>query len=88
MSRYQVEITRDALRALAKLDKPVRRRVQAAIEALAEQPRPHGVIALHELPGAYRIRVGDYRVIYTIDDGRLIVLVVDLGHRREIYRDL
>lgn len=88
MSRYQVEITRDALRALAKLDKPVRRRVQAAIEALGEQPRPHGAVALHELPGAYRIRVGDYRVIYTIDDGRLIVLVVDLGHRREIYRDL
>ena len=88
MNRYQIKITRDALRALAKLDKPVRRRVQAAIEALSEQPRPHGVIALHGLPGAYRIRVGDYRVIYTIDAGRLVVLVVDLGHRREIYRDL
>lgn len=89
MNRYQIKITRDALRALAKLDKPVRRRVQAAIEALGEQqPRPHGVIALQGLPGAYRIRVGDYRVIYTIDAGRLVVLVVDLGHRREIYRDL
>ncbi len=88
MNRYHVEITRDALRALAKLDKPVRRRAQAAIYALAAQPRPPGVIALQGLRGAYRIRVGDYRVIYTVDDGRLVVLVIDLGHRREIYRDL
>lgn len=88
MSRYHVEITHDALRALAKLDKPVRRRVQAAIDALGEQPRPPGVVALQGLRGAYRIRVGDYRVIYTVDDGRLVVLVIDLSHRREIYRDL
>lgn len=88
MNRYRVEIARDALRALAKLDKPIRRRVQAAIDALCAQPRPPGVIALQRLRGAYRIRVGDYRVIYTVDDGRLVVLVIDLGHRREIYRDL
>ena len=74
--------------ALAKLDKPVRRHVQAAIDALGAQPRPPGAIALQGLPGAYRIRVGDYRVIYTVDGGRLVVLVIDLGHRREIYRDL
>lgn len=88
MNRYHVEIARDALRTLAKLDKPVRRRVQAAIDALGAQPRPSGVIALQSLRCAYRIRVGDYRVIYTIDDGRLVVLVIDLGHRHEIYRDL
>ncbi|HEY6422498.1 MAG TPA: type II toxin-antitoxin system RelE/ParE family toxin [Pseudonocardiaceae bacterium] len=84
MSRYHIEIARDALRALAKLDKPVRRRVQAAIDALGAQPRPPGVIALPGMRGAYRIRVGDYRVTYTIDGGRLVVLVIDLGHRREI----
>ncbi len=88
MSRYRIEVTRDALRALAKLDKPVRRRVQVAIDGLGENPRPSGVIALQGLRGAYRLRVGNYRVIYTIDDNRLVVLVVDLGHRREIYRDL
>ena len=87
MNQYHVEIARDALRALAKLDKPVRRRVQAAIDALGAQPRPPGVIALQGLRGAYRIGVGDYRVIYTVDDGWLVVLVIDLGHRREIYRD-
>jgi mRNA interferase RelE/StbE len=88
MSQYQIEITRDALRALAKLDKSIRRRVQAAIDRLSEQPRPPGVLALQGIRHAYRLRVGNYRVIYTVDDGRLVVLVVDLGHRREIYRDL
>ncbi|HEX6402290.1 MAG TPA: type II toxin-antitoxin system RelE/ParE family toxin [Pseudonocardiaceae bacterium] len=51
------------------LDKPVRRRVQAAIDGLSEQPRPPGVLALQGLRRAYRLRVGDYRVIYTVDDG-------------------
>jgi mRNA interferase RelE/StbE len=88
MGRYRIEVTRDAMRALAKLDKPVRRRVQVAIDRLGENPRPSGVIALQGLPDAYRLRVGNYRVIYTVDDCRLVVLVVDLGHRREIYRDL
>jgi mRNA interferase RelE/StbE len=88
MTRYRIEITREALRALTKLDKPVRRRVQAAIDGLSEQPRPPGVLALRGLRRAYRLRVGDYRVIYTVDDGRLTVLVVDLSYRREIYRDL
>ncbi|MDQ2882185.1 MAG: type II toxin-antitoxin system RelE/ParE family toxin [Actinomycetota bacterium] len=86
MSRYRLEITRDALRALAKLDKPVRHRVQAAIDGLSEQPRPPGVLALQGLRRAYRLRVGNYRVIYTVDDSRLLVLVIDLGHGREIYR--
>jgi mRNA interferase RelE/StbE len=88
MTRYRIEITREALRALTKLDKRVRRRVQAAIDGLSEQPRQPGVLALRGLRRAYRLRVGDYRVIYTVDDGRLTVLVVDLGYRREIYRDL
>jgi mRNA interferase RelE/StbE len=88
MGRYRIEVTRDALRAVAKLDKPVRRRVQVAIDGLGENPRPSGVVALQGLRGAYRLRVGNYRVIYTVDDNRLVVLVVDLGHRREIYRDL
>jgi mRNA interferase RelE/StbE len=88
MTRYRIEITREALRTLAKLDKPVRRRVQAAIDGLSEQPRPPGVLALQGLRRAYRLRVGDYRMIYTVDDGRLTILMVDLGHRREIYREL
>lgn len=84
--RYSIEVTREALRTLAKLDKPIRRRVQTAIDKLSQDPRPAGVRPLHGLKGAYRVRVGDYRILYTVDDGRLIVVVVDLGHRREIYR--
>ncbi len=86
MSRYQISIQRDALRALAKLDKPIRRRVQAAIDRLGEIPRPAGVKALAGHSGLLRLRVADYRVIYQVHDGRLEVLVIDLGHRREIYR--
>lgn len=86
MTRYRISIERSALRALAKLDKPVRRRVQVAIDGLAEDPRPRGVRALVDRPGLLRLRVGDYRVVYEVQDGELRVLVVDLGHRGEIYR--
>jgi mRNA interferase RelE/StbE len=85
---YDIEIGRDAARALIKLDKPIRRRIQASIDRLRSDPRPHGMAALRGLPGRCRIRVGDYRIIYRVDDGRLVVLVIDLGHRREIYDDL
>lgn len=87
-ARYRVELTRDALRSLAKLDKPVRRRIQAAIDKLQNDPRPAGMIPLRSAPGAYRVRVGDHRVIYTVNDGRLLVVVIDVGHRREIYRQV
>jgi mRNA interferase RelE/StbE len=85
---YRIELTRDALRALAKLDKPVRRRVQGAIDELAADPRPAGMVALRGFAGAFRIRVGDYRIVYTLDDGRLLIVVIDVGHRREIYRSI
>lgn len=85
MSRWHLEITRDALKALGKLDKPVRRRLQAAIDRLVDDPRPAGVVALKSEPGYLRLRVGDYRVVYRVDDERLVIVVVDLGHRREIY---
>lgn len=83
---YRVELTRDALRALAKLDKPVRRRIQGAIDKLADEPRPAGMIALRGVPGAFRVRVGDYRVIYALHDDRLLIVVIDIGHRRDVYR--
>jgi mRNA interferase RelE/StbE len=84
--RYSVLFSPSAERDLAALDKPVQRRVVAKIEALAENPRPAGVTKLQGEANAWRIRVGDYRVLYTIEDGRLVVLVVKIGHRREVYR--
>lgn len=83
---YQVSIVRPALKALASLDKTQRRRIQVAIDRLADDPRPPGCRTLKTGVGEMRIRVGDYRVIYTVDDHHLLVLVIDVGHRREIYR--
>ena len=84
--RYRVELKPSAARALAKLPKPALRRVAEAIDALTEEPRPRGARKLTGAPDLYRIRVGDYRVIYAIEDRVLLVLVVALGHRQEVYR--
>jgi mRNA interferase RelE/StbE len=84
VSRYKIELRPAAVRALRKLDPPVARRVQAAIALLAEDPRPPASRPLRGRP-AWRVRVGDYRVIYTIEDDVLLVVVVTLGHRRDIY---
>lgn len=77
-----------AVRALAKLDPLARRRVQAAIELLAMDPRPARARELGGGDGVWRVRTGDYRVLYEIDDGVLLVLVVAVGHRRDVYRRL
>lgn len=84
MSRYRIEVRPAAVRALRKLDPPVARRVQAAIALLAEDPRPPASRPLRGRP-AWRVRVGDYRIIYTIEDDVLLVVVVTLGHRRDVY---
>ena len=82
---YKVVIQDSASKALRKLDKPVRERVAAAIDALADDPRPAGIKAIVGEPGALRIRVGDYRVLYEVEDDRLVVLVVKIGHRSTVY---
>ncbi len=84
--RIEVEVAPAALRQLRKLDPPARRRVQAAIELLADQPRPPGATKLAGGDGEWRVRTGDYRIIYEIHDQALLVLVVAVGHRRDIYR--
>jgi mRNA interferase RelE/StbE len=83
---YRVSVAPAAERQLRKLDPPARRRVQAAIELLTEQPRPPAATQLVGGTGEWRVRTGDYRIVYEIDDGVLVVLVVAVGHRREIYR--
>ena len=88
MTVYRVEFERAASRALKRLDEPVRRRVFRAVAALAEDPRPAGAEVLSAPERLYRIRIGDYRVIYAIEDDRLLVLVVQVGHRRDVYRKL
>jgi mRNA interferase RelE/StbE len=82
---YRVEISRKAAKALAALPAKAQTAIASAITALADEPRPAGCTKLTN-SDAYRIRIGDYRVIYTINDGQLIVTVVKTGHRREVYR--
>jgi mRNA interferase RelE/StbE len=82
---YHVTVLPAADKAIARLPKHVRRRIAERLASLAADPRPVGSVKLsgHE---SYRIRVGDYRIVYTIEDDRLIVLVIEVGHRREVYR--
>lgn len=82
---YRIELAPAALRQLRKLDRAAQRRVQAAIELLATEPRPTGAKKLVGGTGEWRVRTGDYRVVYQIDDDVLLVLVIAVGHRREIY---
>lgn len=86
--RYQVSLQPTALRELATLPIAVQRRIGRAIDALAIDPRPRGSKQLVGRPTEriWRIRVGDYRVLYDIRDAELIVLVIRIGHRREVYR--
>lgn len=84
---YAIELARPALRQLKKLDATVRRRISRRIDRLAEDPRPPGVVRLTDVdPPMYRVREGHYRILYTIDDEVLIVLVVRVAHRSEAYR--
>ncbi|MGI8762201.1 MAG: type II toxin-antitoxin system RelE family toxin [Jatrophihabitantaceae bacterium] len=84
MSAYRIELRPAAVRALRKLDPQVRRRVQGAIALLAQDPRPPSARALRGRPGL-RVRVGDHRIVYTVEDDVLLVVVVRLGHRRDVY---
>lgn len=82
---YRIELRPAAVRALRKVHPQDRRRIQGAIALLAQDPRPPGARALSGRP-ALRVRVGDYRIIYTVEDDVLLVVVVTLGHRRDVYR--
>jgi len=82
---YQVVLSPSATRQLRKFDPDVRRRIQAVLELLAENPRPPAATRLVGGAGEWRVRTGDYRVIYEIHEGQLLVLVLRMGHRREVY---
>ena len=83
---YRVEIKASAVKEIASLSRRDQRRVVRAIESLADDPRPPGARKLVGSEDAYRIRVGDYRITYQVLDDVLIVYVVRVGHRRDVYR--
>ncbi|MCP9860809.1 MULTISPECIES: type II toxin-antitoxin system RelE/ParE family toxin [unclassified Cyanobium] len=84
--RYEIRLARRALRSLSGLQQRDQQRVASVIDLLADNPRPPGCIALQGETGVYRVRVGDYRIVYEVMDQILIVQVVRIGHRRDVYR--
>jgi mRNA interferase RelE/StbE len=87
MNAWSVEFSQDARKFLHKLrDERLKERIGLAVDGLAGNPRPPTCKALAGMENTYRIRVSDHRVIYKIQDQRLLVLVIQIGHRREVYR--
>jgi mRNA interferase RelE/StbE len=74
------------VKAFRKIDPAEQKRLKEAVEALATEPRPSGYIQLAGGSGECRIRVGQFRIVYDIEDDRLVILVLRTGHRREVYR--
>lgn len=86
-ARYEVEFTAAASRQFRKLDKQPQARIKQAVDELKINPRHLGVIKLTGRD-AYRVRVGDYRVIFEIEDGRLLITVLRIGSRRDVSESL
>ena len=82
--RYKIEILRSAQKQLSKIHHQHQNQIIENIRKLSENPRPSGCKKLSARP-AWRIRIGDYRVIYEINDDCLLVLVITIGHRKEVY---
>jgi mRNA interferase RelE/StbE len=85
---YRIEFRPAALREMRRIPKPFKSRLLTAIAALAETPRPPGSVQLQGPDGFHRVRVGDYRIIYLIEDSVLLICVVRVAHRKDVYRGL
>ena len=88
MAVYTIDVRPRARRSLRQLDPSVRKAVAQVIDSLGTDPRPPGCLPLTGHRPYLRVRSGDYRVIYTVDDSARVVTVAAVGHRREIYRSL
>jgi mRNA interferase RelE/StbE len=86
-SPWRIQLSRQVERTLRRLHNPLLARLRAAIRALAQNPRPPGCIKLTGEDNLYRIRVGDWRIIYLIEDEEMIVLIVKVASRGNAYRN-
>jgi len=84
--RYTLEFTASAAREFRALDRHTQRRISTKVSELAEDPFPAGVRKFQGEEDHWRIRVGDYRVIYRVEKRRVVIVIVRIGHRREVYR--
>lgn len=85
--KYAVVLTGRARKDLAVLPEKVRRQVLGRIESLGDDPRPNGSKKLEGSSGEYRIRSGDYRVLYQVSDGEVLVLIIRVANRKDVYWD-
>lgn len=83
---YRIEVTPAAKRTIKKLPKNVQQKIIQELELLAKEPRPTGVVKLAASDNLYRVRTGDYRIIYQIKDEILLVIITKVGHRSDIYK--
>jgi mRNA interferase RelE/StbE len=83
---YSIEFLRTALKELSKLPKDIQQRIAQKIEELKTNPCPPGVISLTNGNGQLRLRVGDYRIIYRIEADKLVIVIIKVGHRKNIYK--
>jgi mRNA interferase RelE/StbE len=83
---YRIEFAKPAAKQLKALSPQEQQRIKSKIDALESIPRPDGVVKLSGEDDLYRIRVGDYRIIYSIQDYQLLILVLKIGHRRDVYQ--
>ncbi len=86
MASYEIEISRTAEKQLKKLPEKQQLRVVRAVLALAEEPHPRGSRKLTGYDDVYRLRVGRYRILYSVEENRLVVIILKVGHRKDVYR--
>ncbi|MEI6331146.1 MAG: type II toxin-antitoxin system RelE/ParE family toxin [Pseudanabaena sp. ELA645] len=84
--RYCIEFVKQSAKQLKYLPTEEQQKIKIKIDALADIPRPDGVVKLTGEDNLYRIRVGNYCIIYSIQDNQLLVLVLKIGHRRDVYQ--
>ncbi|MGZ4969769.1 MAG: type II toxin-antitoxin system RelE family toxin [Methylobacter sp.] len=86
MTRYSIEFKHSAKKELGQLPRPIAEKVAERIKALADNPRPDGCKKMTGSTYSYRIRINDYRIVYSIIDQCLIIQVIKIGHRKDIYQ--
>jgi mRNA interferase RelE/StbE len=86
MPNYEIVLASSAEKEYCRLPKDIQNRVTKVIDSLSGNPRPYGIVKLKGKEDIYRIRVGDYRIVYGIDDKKRLVDIIYIRHRREVYR--
>jgi mRNA interferase RelE/StbE len=87
VNEYQIKFKSSAAKEFRKLSSQIKERIREAVDQLAENPRPSGVVKLRGEDRLFRIRIGDYRIVYEIDDSAKLVRVTRIRHRKDVYRD-